>query len=498
MDAGRGMVNRSTLAVVLFAAVVVAAACEKVPLLAPTASTISVAAQSRTLAPGASTEITATVTESGGTPVHNGTLVRFTASLGRLEPAEVETRGGVATTTFIAGSASGTAQIRATSGAASGGEAATPANMVEIQIGGAAAAAVSVSASPARVGPSGGTVTMVASALDASGNRLVGVPITFSTTSGTLSASSAISDSSGEARVALTTNREATVTARAGNQSATATVTVATAGTITLATAPASPIAGSPVTLTVTPATGTSPRVIVDWGDGATQDLGVVAAARSATHVYQRSGSYTITATATADGETFPTAVSVAVGSAAGLTLDGPTSSTVGTPVTFTVKAAAGTTPRVVIDWGDGDSTDLGTVNGDRSTVHTYDEAGTFVVTATATAAGDTFTTSRAITIGARAPVSVTIANNQPSGADRCESVTFTASASTTTGDPVTSYEWNSGGGVSDSTSGNTLTTRYQTQGSKTVTVRVTTSSGRTGTGSTSFSVLDAGPTTCS
>ena len=494
------MVNRHLLRFVLFAAIVVAAGCEKVPLLAPTQSTISVSAQSRTLAPGAATEITATVVESGGTPVHNGTLVRFTASLGRVDPAEVETRGGIATTTFIAGNASGTAQIRASSGAASGGDSATPTNMVEIQIGGAAAAAVTVSASPARVGPSGGTVTVVASALDASGNRLVGVPITFTTTSGTLSASSAVSDSSGEARVALTTNREATVSARAGNQTATATVTVATAGTVALTTAPANPTSGTPVTLTVTPATGTTPRVVVSWGDGSTEDLGVVAAARSATHVYQRSGAYTITATATADGETHTNTTPVTVGSGASVTLSDPEprSPTVGQPVVFTVTPATGTSPRVVLEWGDGTSTDLGTVTAARSVAHTYAEAGTYIVTATATSAGDTFATSKPVVVSPRASLNVAVTADDTTP-DRCQAVRFTATVSPAT--TISTYQWTIDSNVnaedeSVTTTGNSLTRDFDNSGSKVITVNATAADGRTGSGQVTINVGTT-PATC-
>ena len=105
------MLRRSSLGLALLVALV-AVACDKVPLLAPTQSTISIAATTATLPPGGRTSITATVIESGGTPVHDGTLVRFSASLGRVEPAEVETRGGSATTTFVAGDASGSARIR--------------------------------------------------------------------------------------------------------------------------------------------------------------------------------------------------------------------------------------------------------------------------------------------------------------------------------------------------------------------------------------------------
>jgi hypothetical protein len=308
------MLSRFSLLLIVVVAAALAARCDRVPLLGPTGSTISISAQSSSLPPGGSTQITATVVEDGGTPVHDGTLVRFSASLGRVEPVEVETRGGSATTTFIAGTSSGTAQIRATSGAASGGEGEAAANVVNISIGGAAATVVTVSASPSRVGPSGGTVSVVAAAVDAAGNRLVGVPITFSTDVGSLSSSSAISDTNGEARVSLTTDRQAVVTARIGDKTGTVTVTVATAGTVSVTTSPANPVPlGTPVTLTVTPATGTSPRVVVNWGDGTTEDLGVVPAERRVTHTYQSPGSYAVTATSTQDGATFSTSTSVVV-----------------------------------------------------------------------------------------------------------------------------------------------------------------------------------------
>ncbi len=487
-------------ALLLVAAV---AGCQKVPLLGPTGSTISVSAASTVLAPGGSTQISATVVESGGTPVHDGTLVRFSATLGRLDPPEVETRGGTATTTFIAGTESGTAQVRATSGAATGGEGEADANVVCIMVGGAAATVVTVSASPSRVGPTGGTVTVVASAVDAAGNRLVGIPITFSTSVGSLSTSSAVTDANGEARVSLTTDREAVVTARVGDKSGTVTVTVATAGTVGLATAPATPLSGQPVTLTVTPAQGTSPRVVVNWGDGTTQDLGIVAAAQAVTHVYQRAGGYTITATSTADGASFTTATSVTVGSAAGLTLSepNPTSPAVGQPVVFTVTPREGTSPRVVIDWGDGSSTDLGTVTAARTAAHAYSTSGTFIVTATATAAGDSFSTSRAVVVGSRT-FSVTISSDTGASADRCQDVTFTATVAPSS-ETIVSYRWSitsgvSGEGETVTTTDNELTRNFE-EGSKTISVTATNDEGRTGAATMSMTIrtTPTTPTSC-
>jgi hypothetical protein len=313
------MLSRSWIGAIA-AASLVWAGCDRVPLLAPSGSTVALSAAATSLPTGGRTEVTAFVVESGGTPVHDGTLVRFSATLGRMEPAEVETRGGLATTTFVAGTASGTAQVRATSGGATGGEGETPSNVVAIQIGAAAAASVAISASPLNLSAAGGVVTVTASARDGSGNVISGVPITFSTTAGTLSAFSATTDESGNARVFLTTTRTADVTARVGSgedaRTAAVTVTVGTASTIGLSLPPGSPDVGEAVTLTVTPSIptgGDPPRVIVTWGDGSQFDLGVVSTSRTATHTYSAAGTFVINATATSDGVTSVASTSVTV-----------------------------------------------------------------------------------------------------------------------------------------------------------------------------------------
>ena len=117
------------------------AACERDPLVAPVASTISVSATDTTVTPGGSTEVFAVIVEEAGTPVHNGTVVRFSATLGRVEPEQATTRDGVARATFTAGSTTGTAKVTATSGAATASgtttetTAGTLGSVVEITIG---------------------------------------------------------------------------------------------------------------------------------------------------------------------------------------------------------------------------------------------------------------------------------------------------------------------------------------------------------------------------
>jgi PKD repeat protein len=398
--------NSSRAAVRALVAVlaVAATACDKVPLLAPSGSTVTLTAPTRTLPIGGTTEVTATVLESGGTPVQNGTTVTFTATLGTIT-TQAQTRDGVATATFNAGSSSGVAEIRATSGAAgaSGSGTTTPpatggtptaptsSNALQITIGAANTNAVVVSASPSTVPPSGGTVSIIASATDANGNRLTGVPVSFSTTAGTLSSSSAIADENGNATVRLTTNQTATVTAAAGSKTATVTVNAATANSLSLSLSPSQPSSGQPVTLTVTPTIGTNnvaPRVVIDWGDGTQTDLGVVGAPRTVAHTYALPGNYTITATATANGETFTSSIGAFVISTPLVTITAsPTSGPfLSTTFTFTVTPAPGTAPTGVrVDFGDGTSVDLGPITSATTVTKRYSAAGTYTVRVTQT-----------------------------------------------------------------------------------------------------------------
>ncbi len=215
--------------------------CDSVPLLAPTNSSVTIDAQSRVVPTGGTTEVTATVIESSGTPVHNGTLVRFTTTLGRMDPVEAQTRNGMATTTFIAGEDSGIAEVRATSGAA-GGSTTTPpststppgtttpttsnSNVVQIAVGAGAVDTVTVRANPSSVSTTGGgTVTVTATVLGTGGRLLSGIPVNFTVNRGTLSSTSAVTNGQGQAQVTLTTNGETTITVVAGTKKETATVT---------------------------------------------------------------------------------------------------------------------------------------------------------------------------------------------------------------------------------------------------------------------------------
>ena len=289
---------------------IAAVACDTMPLTAPSGSALTISAGSTLVPTGGTTEIRAFVVEASGTAVQNGTTVHFSTNLGRVDPIDALTTNGYAVTTFMAGDSSGVADVSATSGGTgattpstgNGGGTTTPSttngNVVRITVGGAAATVVVLNASPSNVPPIGGTVTMVAAVLDANGNRLRNLPVTFSSDRGTLSATVANTDSNGEARVQLTTNQETIVTARAGAATAAATFTVRVDDNIKVELANPTIGPANPLQLKVTPARGTPVvNVTVDFGDGDATNLGAITGETFVTHRYQSGGTYPIRAT---------------------------------------------------------------------------------------------------------------------------------------------------------------------------------------------------------
>jgi Bacterial Ig-like domain (group 1)/PKD domain len=320
----------------------VSAACQKVALLSPTGSTITLTVSQTNIPITGSADVTAAVTESSGTAVHDGTVVTFTGGFGTFSQQEVKTVSGIARTTFV-GNASGTAKIGAFSGAAKATE-------VEVKVGTASAGAVSVRAEPPTVSSTGGTVQVLALATDSSGNPLPGVMVVFSTDNGSLGSSSAITDSTGTARTTLNTNRVSIVTATVADKTGRVTVNIVTAPTVTITSNTANPVVGAPVAFTVTPSAAATANplasVVVDFGDGATANLGPITGPTGVTHTYGREGGYTATATATdISGQRGLSSVAIVVGrqQLPTTTLSAPASTTVANPiaVTFTGTATA-------------------------------------------------------------------------------------------------------------------------------------------------------------
>ena len=275
---------------------VVAAGCERVALTAPTGATITITSDQAVLPLNGTATVRAVVIEAGGVPVHNGTSVTFTSTLGTVNPVEAQTVNGIATATFNAGTTSGKSTIKAFSGGA------VTATGVDVTIGSAAAKTIALTATPSSVSQSGGTVTVAAQVLDESGNPLPGISVNFSADAGQLNPTTALSDSSGVARTQLSTSQTSKVTATAGTATKEVTVTASTPPSASIDVVPTSPFAGMPAAITVTPAaagaggTRQVQSVVVDFGDGTSETASNPTGAVGFTHTYQRAGGYTITA----------------------------------------------------------------------------------------------------------------------------------------------------------------------------------------------------------
>jgi PKD repeat protein len=198
--------------------------------------------------------------------------------------------------------------------------------------------------------------------------------------------------------------------------------------------------------------------------------------------------------TASAGSKTSTPALVVKINPRSNIAITPPTTTpSVGQPATFTIGVGATSqVTNVRVNWGDGSSQNLGALSGNATVPHTYNVAGNFTVTATATTAfGDSEAVSTSVTVQPEQPPGVIItpsdsipAINQP--------VNFTATVSGATS-TILRYDWNFGDGGTAQTTGGQASHVYTTVGTFTITVTVTLSSGTTGTGQTSVNVTLTG-----
>ena len=381
------------------------ASCDKMPLAAPTESTITLYAGSTTAGLNGSVEITATVIESAGTPVQNGTVVTFTTTLGAVDPIEARTNNGKAVVRLLTGTKSGTAEVRAFSGGTASAEA------LKITVGAAAAGKVELLANPSALPAAGGVVQLTAIVSDASGNRLSSVPVNFTTDAGVLTPTSATTDANGEARSALQTTAKARVTASVvggttSSLTATLDIPVRVGPTITISVPSASLVPGVPATFSVTVnAGGAAVRsAMIDFGDGGRQSVST-SGISTVTHVYRSSGTYVVTAEAVdTAGESAEATASVSVQSVVvtvSMTVT-PATLTAGAPAEF--AAIATTTPAGATieryEWNFGDGSIATTSGPTTSHVYTLGGGRRFVVSVRAvTITGASGTAQREIVV---------------------------------------------------------------------------------------------------
>ncbi len=451
-------VRTFTVAFAVIAAVV-AISCDRVPLTSPTGSTILLSTSTNIVPIDGSAEITATVTESAGTAVQNGTTVVFRADLGRMDPPESQTVNGRAVSRYFASGQSGVVRINAYSGAAatggsttSGNSSTAPGAPLTILVGGAAASRLSVRAEPPNIPQTGGTIQIFANVADVNGAPVNGAPVAFTiggtgTGTGILGSPSTTTNASGVAQTSLTTNQTTTVTATVSTAGATAAVTanvVITAlpvPTITLACPTTTQSVGVAVnctaTATVTSGGSAIQNLTINWGNGSGErSFGNAAGASVVSNTYTAPGTYVVTAAATDINSQRATAVATVVVQRNLPTITiaaSATTGSVGAPITFTVTPA--TTPpqpitNVTVDFGDGTSRDLGAISSVTTIAKAYNTEGTFNVVATVTdQSGQRGNGATQVVITRSVPPTVTLVNASPQG---LVNKTFTVTASTT------------------------------------------------------------------
>ena len=254
------------------------AACEKVPLLAPSGSAITLTASTNALASNGSTDIIAQVLEASGTLPHSGTHVRFTTTLGTIEPTEPVTNvSGRVVVKFLAGGVHGTETITTSSGGASTGTD----GAVTIAVGSAAVGRITLTANPTTISANGRLSAVTANVVDINGNSLPLVPVSFATSAGVLSSAVVNTDAIGVAQTIFSTSVQATVTgtvgvsagtgtdggiggdagtdgSTSGQASATVTVNVDPLPTVSISAPGGTLTAGSPIVFTMVIAPGTN------------------------------------------------------------------------------------------------------------------------------------------------------------------------------------------------------------------------------------------------
>lgn len=274
--------------------------CELVDLTAPLESTISISANPLFIAAGSRSAITVVISRADGVPVADETVVTFTTTLGTI-PLQADTRNGVANVELTSGGEKGVAFIVARSG--------TLESSVDVTIG-AIVANIVVAATPASLGPDGGSSTITATVFGDDGEPLDDAPVAFSTDAGTLASGGAVlrSGPDGQVEDMLSTEQSATVTATAATVSGSGVVSASITVTVDvtenqppqalLVASPTTVVVGETVNFSAAGSVDIDGSIVAfewDFGDGTTAE------GQQVTHRYESANTFTVLLVVTDD-----------------------------------------------------------------------------------------------------------------------------------------------------------------------------------------------------
>lgn len=282
--------------------------CEFVGPTAPLLSAIDISANPLAIGlNGEVSTVTVIVSQADSNPPPNGTIVFLTTTLGTI-PAQVNLSNGRAAAALMSGAQSGIATVTAVSGN-------NITAVIDIAMG-SSFAQLSVTATPTTLPSSGGTSEIRAVASDENGEPLVNIPVTFTTTAGTLASGGSIvrTDGDGEAVDQLTTTAPATVTATSGSISGSVSITLEPDNVPPVAAfsnSPTSAMVGQEVFFNASASLDSDGTIVsYEWafGDGSG------GSGRETSHAFDAPGTYVVVLTVTDDdGDTGSTSRPVTI-----------------------------------------------------------------------------------------------------------------------------------------------------------------------------------------
>jgi hypothetical protein len=177
-------------------------ACDEGTPTAPSGAVLRISANPTRIAATGTSTVTLQALRSNGNPVNEGTEIRLSSTIGRIDEVVHTDRDGVAKATLTGDGRVGTATISAHSGAI---EPVT----TDVAVG-SLAASIRLQVSPSSVPEAGGTIDLLALVRDDQGQPLADASVNFTTDAGTLASGGSFlpSDARGEARDTLTVTAE--------------------------------------------------------------------------------------------------------------------------------------------------------------------------------------------------------------------------------------------------------------------------------------------------
>jgi PKD repeat protein len=189
--------RRSTLALFLLPALSLFSGCDKSSPVAPEGTTLTINANPVTIPTNGTSTITVSGRKGNGLPLTEGTLIRFSTTIGSIDASVAADRDGIARATLRGDGRAGKAKVQATTGAIEAVE-------TEIEIG-SPGASITLQADRSNLPESGGSILLQANVRDPQGQAQPQAQVNFSTPLGRLSSGGGfvLTDGGGIARDTL-------------------------------------------------------------------------------------------------------------------------------------------------------------------------------------------------------------------------------------------------------------------------------------------------------